>query len=377
MREQGTTTMHLNTTAELIADIKAGRMIILMDDEDRENEGDLVLAADCITPEAVNFMAKHGRGLICLALTGERCRKLNLPLMVTENRSSFRTNFTMSIEAATGVTTGISAADRARTIQAAVAANAKPEDLVQPGHVFPLMAQDGGVLVRAGQTEGSVDLARLSGREPAGVICEILKDDGNMARLPDLLEFAREHKLKVGTIADLIEYRSHAETLVERVARKALKTPYGEFELIAYRDRAFEQVHLALVMGRVDSARETLVRVHGPLSVMDFLDDEPREHSFTVAEAMRAVAAKGEGVIVLLRQTERGEDLLARITPPAASTGPAARWDPRSHGIGAQILRDLGVGKMRLLARPQKLPSMAGFGLEVAGYLAPEKGNET
>jgi 3,4-dihydroxy 2-butanone 4-phosphate synthase / GTP cyclohydrolase II len=340
-----------------------------MDDEDRENEGDLVIAAEHVTPEAINFMATHGRGLICLALSEERCRQLNLPLMVSDNRSPYGTNFTISIEAASGVTTGISAADRARTVRAAAAKDAKPQDLVQPGHVFPLQARNGGVLVRAGQTEGSVDLARLARLEPAAVICEILKDDGEMARLPDLTEFAVKHGLKIGTIADLIQYRYQTEKLVERVSERTIQTVYGPFRLVGYLDKSAGQAHLAIVRGEIRSDQDTLVRVHDLASVLEFLDIDPQPHTYGVHQAMRLVAQAERGVIVLLHRPESNADLLARLAPSRDAARAGERWDPRSHGIGAQILRDLNVGKMRLLARPRKLPSMTGFGLEVTGYV--------
>jgi 3,4-dihydroxy 2-butanone 4-phosphate synthase/GTP cyclohydrolase II len=360
--------MKINSTAEIIQELRAGRMVILMDDEDRENEGDLVMAAESVTAEAVNFMAKHGRGLICLTLTESRCKQLNLPLMVSENRSPLGTNFTLSIEAASGVTTGISAADRARTIQAAVAKHAKPEDIVQPGHIFPLKAQRGGVLIRAGHTEAGCDLASLADFEPAAVICEILKDDGEMARLPDLLEFAAKHQLKIGTIADLIEYRSHNETVVKQVAEKVAQTPYGAFRMVVFNDLTTNQIHLALVKGNIDAQNETLVRVHEPLSVYDFLNDDATEHSFSVHRALQIVAEAERGVVVLLHRAESGADLLARINGSGAAVRPAARWDPRSYGIGAQILKQLGVGRMRLMMSPRKMPSLTGFGLEITGY---------
>ncbi len=364
--------MQLNTTSEIIADIRAGRMVILVDEEDRENEGDLVIAAECVTAESINFMAKHGRGLICLTLTEARCKQLNLPLMVAENRSPLGTNFTLSIEAASGVTTGISAADRARTILAAVAKHAKPEDLVQPGHIFPLKAQKGGVLVRAGHTEAGCDLAQLAGLEPASVICEILKDDGEMARLPDLIEFAEKHSIKLGTISDLIQYRSHNETVVSKVADQNITTPYGAFRLVVFVDTTVNHTHLALVRGDISRDVETLVRVHEPVSVFDFLDMNANQHSFALTEALKRIAAAERGVIVMLHRPESGPDLLNRIKPDARARKPSERWDPRSYGIGAQILRELNVGKMRLLARPKKLPSMAAFGLEITGYDSPD-----
>ena len=360
------------TIDAVIADFKAGRMVVLVDDEDRENEGDLLLAAQRTTPEAINFMAKYGRGLICLTLTEERCRRLNLPLMVSDNRAPLGTNFTVSIEAASGVTTGISAHDRARTVLAAVAADAVPGDLVQPGHIFPLKARDGGVLIRAGHTEAGCDLAELAGMEPAAVICEILNDDGTMARLPDLLEFSRQHGIKVGTIADLIRYRSEHERLVEREAERDLATPYGVFRAIAYYDAIGKQSHLALVKGQIEAARETLVRVHEPFLASDFLDDAGAGHSFGLRRAMQIVAAADSGVVVLLRRAEGARDLVEWLR--SGTNGPRVqdKWDTRIFGVGAQILRDVGVGRMRLLANPRRIPSMAGFGLEITGYVAPD-----
>jgi 3,4-dihydroxy 2-butanone 4-phosphate synthase/GTP cyclohydrolase II len=347
-------------------------MVILVDEENRENEGDLVLAADFITPAAINFMATYGRGLICLTLMEERCRQLNLPLMVTANRSPLGTNFTVSIEAATGVTTGISAADRARTVQAAVNRDAKPDDLVQPGHIFPLMAQNGGVLVRAGHTEAGCDLAHLAGLTPASVICEILNEDGSMARLPDLVEFAAKHQLKIGAIADLIHYRSRTESLVERIVERSIQTAHGRFRLVAYLDKTANTIHLALVKGAIDPEDETLVRVHEPLSAMDLLDLEDDTHSWNLNEALRIIGDAERGVIVLLHRRESGSELMERVLPAKLPHRPAAGADLRNYGIGAQILKDLNVRKMRLLAVPRKMPSMTGFGLEVTGYLEPE-----
>jgi 3,4-dihydroxy 2-butanone 4-phosphate synthase/GTP cyclohydrolase II len=364
--------MIISSVQEIIADIKTGRMVILVDEENRENEGDLILAADFITPAAINFMATYGRGLICLTLMEERCRQLNLPLMVAANRSPLGTNFTVSIEAATGVTTGISAADRARTVQAAVNRDAKPDDLVQPGHIFPLMAQNGGVLVRAGHTEAGCDLAHLAGLTPASVICEILNEDGSMARLPDLVEFAAKHQLRIGAIADLIHYRSRTESLVERIVERPIQTAHGRFQLVAYLDKTANTVHLALVKGAIDPDDETLVRVHEPLSTMDLLDLEDDTHSWNLNEALRIISDAERGVIVLLHRRESGSELMERVLPAKLPHRPAAKADLRNYGIGAQILKDLNVRKMRLLAVPRKMPSMAGFGLEVTGYLEPE-----
>jgi 3,4-dihydroxy 2-butanone 4-phosphate synthase/GTP cyclohydrolase II len=351
---------------DIIAEIRAGRMVVLVDEEDRENEGDLVFAAEFSTPDKINFMAKHGRGLICLTLTEDHCKQLNLPLMVRENGLPLATNFTLSIEAASGVTTGISAADRSRTILAAVAKDAKPSDIVQPGHIFPLRAQYGGVLVRAGHTEAGCDLAQLAGLTPSAVICEILKDDGEMARLPDLIAYAKQHGLKIGTIADLIEHRSQNEKLVERVALRKVQTAYGEFDLATYVDKTTQRTHLALVKGSISRDAETLVRVHEPLSVMDFLEQTDHAHSISVNRAMQKIAQAPAGVLVMLHRGETPQELRTRATLDAPHH--TAQWDPRSYGIGAQILRDLNVGKMRLLATPHKMPSMTGFGLEVVGY---------
>ncbi len=361
----------LTPIEDIIAEIRAGRMVILVDEEDRENEGDLVMAAEHVTPEAINFMAKHGRGLICLTLTGARCEQLGLSMMVANNQTPHGTAFTVSIEAAEGVTTGISAHDRARTVQAAVAKNAKPSDIIQPGHIFPLRAQDGGVLVRAGHTEAGCDLAALAGLEPAAVICEILKEDGSMARLPDLIEYARQHNLKIGTIADLIHYRAANESLVERVGERDIDTAYGAFRLVVYRDKLARATHLALTRGEIQPEQETLVRVHEPVSLLDVLEESPHGHSFSVPQALRLIAEAGRGAIVLLHRPETADDLAARALPTDAPK-PARKFDLRNYGIGAQILRDLKVGKMRLLAVPRKMPAMDGFGLEVTGYLQPK-----
>ena len=333
----------------IVADLKAGRMVVLVDDEDRENEGDLVMAAEHATAEAINFMARFGRGLICLTLTEARCRQLNLPLMVSDNRSPLTTNFTVSIEAAQGVTTGISAADRARTIQAAAARFARPEDLVQPGHIFPLMARRGGVLIRAGHTEAGCDLAQLAGLEPAAVICEILKDNGEMARLPDLKDFARQHNLNIGTIADLIHYRNQNEKLVERAATRTLDTAYGEFKVVAYFDAIANRTHLALVFGEIDAEHDTLVRVHEPFSVVDIFDTGSGRHSFGIQPALQKIAESGSGVLVLLHGAETAQDLIAWADAGVEEGFPERKWDSRLYGVGAQILNELGVGKMKIL----------------------------
>jgi 3,4-dihydroxy 2-butanone 4-phosphate synthase / GTP cyclohydrolase II len=364
----------ISPVAEIISELKMGRMVILVDEEDRENEGDLVMAAEFVTPEAINFMVTHGRGLVCLTLTEERCRQLELPLMSNRNGTPYGTNFTVSIEAAVGVETGISVADRARTIRVAVARDAKPTDLVQPGHIFPLRAVPGGVLVRAGHTEAGCDLTAMAGLTPAAVICEILKPDGTMARLPDLIEYGRTHQLKIGTIADLIQYRNEHESVIERISERRIKTPWGEFNLIAYRDTVAGNPHLALVHGRVDPARETLVRVHEPTSVLDLMDVQSPGHSWGVAEALQAIRESEAGVMVFLNCQGSASQLFDQISAsqgdmPVPVKREPGRMDLRTYGMGAQILRDLKVGQMRLLARPRKMPSiMPGFGLDVTGY---------
>ena len=367
-------TAAISPIEEIVAEMRSGRMVILVDEEDRENEGDLVLAAEHVTPEAINFMVTHARGLVCLTITEARSKQIGLTPMARDNKSPYSTAFTVSIEAAEGVTTGISAQDRACTIRAAVARNARPEDIVQPGHIFPITARSGGVLVRAGHTEAGCDLAQLAGLEPSSVICEILKEDGSMARLPDLVEFAQAHGLKIGTIADLIHYRSRHEALVKRSYSKPVKSVHGEFTLHAFTDLTTNEVHLALTHGDINSERETLVRVHEPLSVLDFLDPASSRHSFSLDQVQRAIAQAESGVIVLLHRPETGQELLAALVEKTASHGPAAKWDPRIYGIGAQILRDLGVRKMKLLASPRRMPSVTGFDLEVTGYIASAAG---
>jgi 3,4-dihydroxy 2-butanone 4-phosphate synthase/GTP cyclohydrolase II len=364
----------ISSVDEIIAELKAGKLAVLVDEEDRENEGDLIVAADRVTPEIINFMATHGRGLICMPITEARAQQLNLAPMTPVNRSVHGTNFTVSIEAARGVTTGISAADRAHTIRTACAPDARPEDLVHPGHVFPLVAEEGGVLARAGHTEACCDLARLAGFSPAAVLCEIMNDDGTMARLPDLTEFAKRHGLKIGAIADLIHYRSRVERLVERVGERPIRTAQGDFRLITFRDKLTDATHLALTMGEIAPDRETLARVHEPLSVVDLLDHGSRTHSWTIPAALAAIAKAGRGVLVLLHRPESAQELRQRALTDQSP--PEARMDLRNYGIGAQILRDLNVGKMRLLARPRKMPSMAGFGLEVVGHVDHPPGSE-
>ncbi|MES2091434.1 MAG: bifunctional 3,4-dihydroxy-2-butanone-4-phosphate synthase/GTP cyclohydrolase II [Pseudomonadota bacterium] len=360
--------MPISPIPELIAELAAGRMVILVDEEDRENEGDLVLASDHVTPEAINFMARFGRGLICLTLTRERCERLQLPPMATRNGTKHGTAFTVSIEATEGVTTGISAADRARTVQAAVARDAKVTDLVQPGHIFPLQAQDGGVLMRAGHTEAGCDLTAMAGLSPSSVICEIMKDDGTMARLPDLEVFAKEHGLKIGTIADLIEYRSRNESLIEQLGERAMVTPEGTFDAKVFRDR-MGGIHLALSLGQWTPEDEVLVRVHEPLSVMDWLDAASRSHSWPLPKALAALRDAGRGVVVLLNAGEDAERLLDRLLPANPDAVPRTPPDLRTYGVGAQILRTLGVQRMRLMGNQQRMPSMVGYGLEVTGFL--------
>ncbi|HHC73382.1 MAG TPA: 3,4-dihydroxy-2-butanone-4-phosphate synthase [Thiotrichales bacterium] len=369
--------MALNSIEEIIDDIRQGKMVIIMDDEDRENEGDLLMAASLVRPEDINFMARYGRGLICLTLTRERCEQLRLPLMVTRNTEAQGTNFTVSIEAAKGVTTGISAADRAVTVRTAVAPNARPEDLVQPGHIFPLMAQPGGVLTRAGHTEAGCDLTRLAGLEPAAVIVEILNEDGTMARRPDLERFAAEHGLKIGTIADLIHYRIANETTVERVAESRIETEFGPFRLLAYHDTIDGQNHFALVRGEIAGDRPTLVRVHVSNTLCDLLGSRDGTCSIPLREAMARVAEAEEGVVVVLRNPEDERQLIRdiRALGMGASTPPSAEQkvgELRTVGAGSQILADLGVHKMRVMGTPRRMHGLSGFDLEVVEYVTPE-----
>ena len=362
----------ISPVEDIVADLRAGRIVILVDEEDRENEGDLVLAADHVTPEAINFMARFGRGLICLTLTRERCEQLKLPPMVVRNGDKKGTAFTVSIEAAEGVTTGISAADRARTVQAAVAPKAQADDLVQPGHIFPLQAVEGGVLMRAGHTEAGCDLAAMAGCSPASVICEIMKDDGTMARLPDLQLFAAEHGLKIGTIADLIEHRSRNESLVQKLGTRSLNTAFGEFTAHAFRDGPSGALHLALVKGQWTPDQSVAVRVHEPLSVLDALEVGRSMHSWSLEASLRHIAEAGAGVAVLLNCGETAGQLLAQFegTARSAQAPERGRMDLRTYGVGAQILRECGVHKMQLMGNPRRMPSMTGYGLEITGYLS-------
>jgi 3,4-dihydroxy 2-butanone 4-phosphate synthase / GTP cyclohydrolase II len=365
----------ISPVQDIIADMASGKIVILVDEEDRENEGDLVLASDFVTADAINFMARFGRGLICLTLTKERCERLQLPPMATRNGGKYSTAFTVSIEAAEGVTTGISAADRAITVRAAVAKNATAQDLVQPGHIFPLQAVDGGVLMRAGHTEAGCDLALLAGCSPSSVICEIMKDDGTMARLPDLQLFAAEHGLKIGTIADLIEHRSRNESLIQKMGTRTLHTAYGEFTAHAFQDKPSSGVHLALVKGSWQPQDTVLARVHEPLSVIDLLDQGRTMHSWSLDESLKRINDEGCGIIVLLNCGESATQLLAQFegTAVPAQAPERGRLDLRTYGIGTQILRDCGVKKMTLLGNPRPMPSMVGYGVEVMGYLPKVK----
>lgn len=372
--------MAINPITEIIEDLRQGRMVIVLDDEDRENEGDLLIAAERTRPEDINFMARYGRGLICLTLTPGRCQQLRLPPMVNENQGRTGTNFTVSIEAAEGVTTGISAHDRAATIRAAIRKDARPGDIVMPGHVFPLMAQKGGVLARAGHTEAGVDLAHLAGFEPASVVCEVMNDDGTMARLPELETFAAQHGMKIGTIADLIRYRMENEATVQRMRECTATTEFGDFRVIAYHDTISDKTHLALVRGEISATAPTLVRVHVQRSLLDLFADTHGPGHWTLQAALQRVAGEGAGVVVILNHAESSEDLLKRIElthkreialePPI---GRRAREELRTYGLGSQILADLGVTKMRVLGRPMKAPAMSGFGLEIVEYIERER----
>ena len=355
----------VSTIPEILADIKAGKMVIITDAEDRENEGDLVMAAQFVTPQAINFMIKHARGLVCLPMNDELVDRLRLPQMTQKNGAQYGTNFTVSIEAAEGISTGISAADRAHTIQTAVSPEVRPEDIVQPGHIFPLRSQKGGVLVRAGHTEAAVDLAQMSGLMPAGVSCEILNDDGTMARMPELMKFAEEHGIKIGTIADLIEYRSRTESLLEEMGDTLVHTPWGEFRQHVYVDKLSGETHLALVKGEISADRETLVRVHEPFSAMDFLQIDPN-HSWPLPTALSHLSQAESGVAILLHRTEDGSALLERTLPK--NSFQVKKWDRKTYGIGAQILAGLGVQKMRVMGKPSSMNGLNGFGLQVTGF---------
>ena len=365
----------MNTTEEIIEDLRQGKMVIIMDDEDRENEGDLVMAASFAEPKDINFMAKYGRGLICLTLTRDRCQQLRLPLMVNENKTAHSTNFTVSIEAAKGVTTGISAADRALTVQAAVAKGATPDNLVQPGHIFPLMAQAGGVLNRAGHTEAGCDLARLAGVEPAAVIVEILNEDGTMARRADLEVFAKKHDLKIGTIADLIHYRIQHENTLERISECNYPTEYGDFKLYAYQDMNDDNVHLALVMGDVSGEQPVLVRVHARNLLDDLFSSKRSDSSIAIREAMTKIAEEGRGVLVVIRQNEDNKSLVEHIhqyhmldngVVKTEQSDKKADW--RTTGTGARVLADLGVRQLKVMGAEKKYFGLSGYNLEVVEH---------
>jgi len=356
----------MNTTEEIIEDLKNGKMVILVDDEDRENEGDLVLAAEFTSASHINFMSKFGRGLICLTLTEEKCKKLKLPLMVQENEGKLGTNFTVSIEAAKGVTTGISASDRATTIKAAISKNANHTSIIRPGHIFPLISHPGGVLYRAGHTEAGCDLAELARLDPASVICEILNEDGSMARLPELIKFSKQHKIKIGTIADLIEFRSRKEKLIKKISEQTIDTDYGQMQLLLYSDLLSKNSHLALVKGKINPGDEVMVRVHAPLSILDFIDKNT-QHSWPPLKALEAISKCPNGVIIFLNYQEsqnKISDILETINIPTDNTN-----DLRNYGIGSQILVDIGAKKMKLLASPRKMPSMIGYGLQVTEFI--------
>jgi 3,4-dihydroxy 2-butanone 4-phosphate synthase/GTP cyclohydrolase II len=364
----------LSSIEEILADIAAGRMVVIMDDEDRENEGDLVMAAQKVRAEDINFMATHGRGLICLTVTAERCRQLRLPLMVSETHREHRTNFTLSIEAAEGITTGISAHDRAQTVRAAVKPDARPEDLRQPGHIFPVMAQPGGVLTRAGHTEAGCDLARLAGLDPSAVIVEVMNDDGTMARRPDLEAFATKHGLKIGTIADLIRYRLRQERSVERIAEQSVDTEFGPFRLLAYEDHVHRDVHLALVRGTPDEKHPPLVRVHLVDTLADVVGVAGTGGTWTLRDAMKRIAEVGTGIVIVLRDASTPREL-ADAVRALDSRGAGGKPDStppvlRTYGIGAQILKDLGVTRMQVLSAPKQLHGISAFGLEITGYVA-------
>ena len=365
--------MSFATVPELLEEIRNGRMVVIVDDEDRENEGDLIMAAELVKPSDINFMVTHARGLVCLSLTRERCRQLGLPPMVQSNTSQHHTNFTVSIEAAEGVTTGISAYDRAHTIRTAVRPDAKPQDLSQPGHIFPLTAQPGGVLTRTGHTEAASDLAVMAGLEPAGVLVEILNPDGSMARRPELEVFAREHDLKMGSIEELIRYRLSTEHTVERVDEREIDTEHGPFRLHTYRDRISHGLHFALLRGRPDAATPTLVRVHMQNPLADALHWRRADFGPAVGDVLKRIAAEGQGALVLLGDNASADSLLDRIrqTPaaPSSRAGALAEW--RSNGAGSQILADLGLGKLRVLGTPRRQIGLAGFGLDVVEYVEP------
>ncbi|MDC1109506.1 bifunctional 3,4-dihydroxy-2-butanone-4-phosphate synthase/GTP cyclohydrolase II [Methylophilaceae bacterium] len=356
----------MNNIEDIINDLKKGKMVILVDDEDRENEGDLLLAADHVTPEFINFMAKYGRGLICLTLTEDKAKKLKLPLMVEDNQGKLGTNFTVSIDASSGISTGISAADRAKTIMSAILPESDHTFINRPGHIFPLIAHSGGVLYRAGHTEAGCDLAALAGATPASVICEILNDDGTMARLPDLIKFSKKHNIKIGTIADLIEYRSKKEKLIKKISEEKVNTEFGSMNLIMYSDLLTKNMHLALVKGVIKKNDEVMVRVHEPLSILDFISRET-SHSWPPLRAIEAINNEEKGVIIFLNYNESQDSITSKLS--LKNTALKKSTDLRNYGIGSQILVDIGVTKMKLLAAPRKMPSMTGYGLQVTEFI--------
>lgn len=364
----------VSSIEDIIADIRDGKMVIMVDDEDRENEGDLLMAAEKVRPEDINYMTHYGRGLICLTMTRERCAQLRLPLMVDDTDQRHATNFTVSIEAAEGITTGISAHDRARTVRVAVAANARPEDLSQPGHIFPVMAQPGGVLTRAGHTEAGCDLARLAGLEPAAAIVEILNEDGSMARRPDLERFSKRHGVRMGTIADLIRYRLEKERYVDRISEQSIETVHGPFTMYCYDDRVNQTVHIALVRGDVANAAAPLVRVHIQNTLGDVIGVKSRSLGWPIDSAIRRIAEEGAGIVIVLREQESSRDLMDAVD--GLSKDRDDLWSRRggdavlrTYGVGAQILRDLGVHRMRVLSAPKHLYGISGFGLEITEYV--------
>lgn len=359
---------------DIIADLKQGKMVIMVDDENRENEGDLIMAAEKVRPEDINYMARYGRGLICLTLTRERCAQLRLPLMVEETDQHHATNFTVSIEATEGITTGISAHDRAKTVQAAVAKNATPDQLSQPGHIFPIMAQPGGVLTRAGHTEAGCDLARLAGFEPAATIVEILNEDGSMARRPDLEEFSRQHDIKIGTIADLIRYRLEKERFVERIAKKPVSTDYGDFTLYFYDDQVSQSVHVAMVKGDLNQVESPLVRVHIQDTLGDVLGVQATALGWPVTDAIRRISEEETGIVIILREQESSRDLMDAVEdlslkPDELNEKRINDDGLRTYGVGAQILRDLGVSQMRVLSAPKQMYAISGFDLKITEYV--------
>ena len=354
---------------QVLEDFSLGKMVIMVDDEDRENEGDLIMAAQCITPEDINFMALHGRGLICLTLEQERCQQLKLPLMVSNNNERYSTNFTVSIEAAEGVTTGISASDRAKTVLAAVKPDAKPDDIVMPGHIFPVMAQPGGVLSRAGHTEAGVDMARISKKQPASVICEILNPDGSMARLPNLIEFGRQHEIKIGTIADLIRYRLEHEPTVLRVAQHIIETRYGNAKVMLYRDIIDNQNHLAIVFGEIGADDNALVRVHATNGLSDILNTLEHSQGWSLDNALKMISEAGKGVLVLLNQQDNEQGLLQKLNDLQSDGNSEEVTDWRMLGIGSQILANVGVKTMRVIGTPRKMHGLSGFDLEIIEFI--------